>query len=76
MTTAPALSTQHLVPTRKLRLPAYGKALLAARRQGQHPRVVHVIYGEDEWRYYHPEFRPGVPLPPSMLKHCDGEGKR
>jgi len=33
----------------RLRLPAYGKALLNARRLGEHPLVVHVIYGE-EWR--------------------------
>jgi len=33
----------------RLRLPAYGKALLSARRLGEHPLVVHVIYGE-EWR--------------------------
>ena len=31
-----------------LKLPAYGKALLNARRLGEHPPVVHVIYGE-EW---------------------------
>jgi hypothetical protein len=33
----------------RLKLPAYGKQLLNARRLGQHPLVVHVIYGE-EWR--------------------------
>lgn len=35
--------------TPRLKLPAYGKALLNARREGQHPLVVHLIYGED-WR--------------------------
>ncbi|HJT63099.1 MAG TPA: hypothetical protein VJ797_15625 [Burkholderiales bacterium] len=30
----------------RLKLPAYGKALMNARRAGDHPLVVHVIYGE------------------------------
>jgi len=34
--------------TPRLKLPAYGKQLLNARRLGQHPLVVHVVYGE-EW---------------------------
>lgn len=29
-----------------MKLPAYGKALLAARRSGHHPAVITVIYGE------------------------------
>lgn len=35
--------------TPRLKLPAYGKQLLAARRAGDDPLVVHVIYGEN-WR--------------------------
>lgn len=31
----------------QLKLPAYGKALLAARRAGRHPAVVVVVYGQD-----------------------------
>lgn len=35
-------------PIRK-KLPAYGAALLTARRTGEHPRCVHLIYGNN-WR--------------------------
>lgn len=35
-------SAPPLMPT----LPPYGRALLDARRQGRHPEVVHVLYGE------------------------------
>ena len=33
----------------RLKLPAYGKQLLNERRLGNHPLVVHVIFGDD-WR--------------------------
>lgn len=33
----------------KLKLPAYGAALRAARREGRHPLCVHVIFGHD-WK--------------------------
>jgi hypothetical protein len=36
--------------TARLRLPAYGKALMEARRAGNHPAVVHVLFCED-WRH-------------------------
>lgn len=32
--------------TARLKLPAYGKSLINERRQGRHPRVVHVHYSE------------------------------
>ena len=41
-------------PPLRPKLPAYGKALLQARRMGQHPREITVVYG-DNWR--------GVKLP-------------
>ncbi len=39
--------------TARLKLPAYGKALINERRQGRHPAVVHVVFaeafGSGEW---------------------------
>ena len=48
MTSSPLMTPLPLASKPHLKLPAYGKALLNARRLGEHPPVVHVIYGE-EW---------------------------
>lgn len=48
-------------PLRK-KLPAFGRVLLQARRQGQHPQEVTVVYGE-HWR--------GVPVPKVCVTPLD-----
>lgn len=63
----PVASGPVVEPPLRPRLPAFGRALLQQRRQGQHPQSITVIYGED-WRGVKPprlglrplQYQPGL----------------